>query len=82
MVNGCVKGLDDCGCECHRIPGVKHVMPCCDKPALGSRLEKPDGTEWIWVMAIRQSKDGDTNLKLEKSTDYDKDRDPGDETDE
>lgn len=32
MLNGCVRGRDDCGCSCHRVPGVKHVMPCCDKP--------------------------------------------------
>lgn len=44
MINGCVKGIDDCGCECHRIPGVKHVMPCCSAPPA------PEGvteyTEW------------------------------------
>ena len=52
MINGCIKGADDCGCECHRIPGVKHVMPCCDKPPMvGTRLSKPDGTEWIWLKA-------------------------------
>jgi hypothetical protein len=39
MINGCVVGRDDCGCDCHRTPGVKHVMACCDKPAFETKYE-------------------------------------------
>lgn len=26
------KPLFECNCECHRMPGVYHCIPCCDKP--------------------------------------------------
>ena len=32
MIGGCVRGPGYCGCDCHRMPGVKHIKPCCDKP--------------------------------------------------
>jgi hypothetical protein len=25
----CTPGYGGCTCMCHRIPGVRHVMPCC-----------------------------------------------------
>lgn len=27
-----VKNLFDCGCMCHTMSGVRHCVPCCDKP--------------------------------------------------
>lgn len=29
---GCSPPLDGCTCECHRVPGIKHCVPCCDLP--------------------------------------------------
>ena len=34
MLNGCVIREGECYCACHRVYGIKHVMPCCDKPPL------------------------------------------------
>lgn len=26
---GCHPGYNGCGCQCHRVPGIMHVMACC-----------------------------------------------------
>ena len=26
---------DGCMCDCHRIPGVTHIAPCCSPPEAG-----------------------------------------------
>lgn len=28
------KARGGCGCSCHIVPGVKHVVPCCQTPPL------------------------------------------------
>lgn len=33
-----------CGCSCHRWPGVKHMVACCDAPPYESQQEKDDRT--------------------------------------
>lgn len=38
----CVVDLNECGCDCHRMEGVSHVMPCCDKPPLTKHEYVPD----------------------------------------
>ena len=29
-----------CACTCHRVAGVSHVAPCCNKPAVDAAYEK------------------------------------------
>jgi hypothetical protein len=26
----CEKRIDECACNCHRFPGTKHFVACCD----------------------------------------------------
>ena len=48
----CLKTLDNCGCQCHRTAGVKHIVACCDKPtyemlkAQQTKMTKDD--TWIY----------------------------------
>jgi len=32
-----------CDCECHTMPGVDHIVPCCDRPP----FDDPSNGAWI-----------------------------------
>ena len=57
MANGCVKGPDDCGCDCHRTPGVIHVRPCCDKMPMPVTKIVFKGKEYVFVEAFDKDRD-------------------------
>ena len=35
-----------CGCSCHRFPGTKHLIPCCDQ------VEITPDPEWLDLVEI------------------------------
>lgn len=44
MLSGHHHGIDECSCDCHRHPGVKHCMPCCHTcPACQRHI-----AAWAW----------------------------------
>lgn len=42
---GCPKAYGDCRCDCHRMEGVHHFLPCCHPAALAAPRQPEDGSE-------------------------------------
>lgn len=86
MINGCVRGQDDCGCDCHRVPGVVHCFPCCDKPP--ARRWRKEESALDLLLAIQKGKRKKTEYPQdehfenlgEQDPGFLQGRDPGDES--
>lgn len=35
-----------CGCSCHQMPGVRHVVPCCEFPPMDDEVEPESFDLW------------------------------------
>ena len=72
MLIDCVRDSAHCSCSCHRFPGIRHVMPCCNQPSLEMQ-------ELIERMRTKMEAGVEYYMDQMNKETYSTDRDPGNE---